>query len=77
MSSGRQLTNPENSIRRAEIYFYIEKKYKEGLMANMGGNNMGSSNKGQGNQLRCQQCNQQFENQQRLDEHNRQMHQNR
>ena len=43
-------------------------------MANMGSTNM----KGQGNQqLRCEKCNQAFDSQQRLDDHNRQMHNNR
>ncbi len=41
-------------------------------------NQMGG-NKGQQGQdkIRCQQCNQDFQSQQQLQDHNRQMHQNR
>lgn len=33
--------------------------------------------KNQGNKVRCPQCQQDFSNQQQLDDHKRQMHQNR
>jgi hypothetical protein len=36
--------------------------------------NMGNNMKDQGNKLRCEKCNQSFDSQQRLDDHNREMH---